>query len=185
MNKRHIFCALGIISLLSACQPVGQTEEISVQRSVTTNNYVENEETGLVAKVHWISPHEQNRIPYVILDSVNALRSYEGLSMTKLSPRLIAASRTHARDMSVQNRPWHFGSDGSSPIDRAENVGYMGKLLGENISESFEGATETLAAWMDNPRTRSLILNPETNYIGIGWFQENTGKIWWSFLAGT
>jgi uncharacterized protein YkwD len=54
--------------------------------------------------------------------------------------------------MSVQNRPWHFGSDGSSPLDRARRAGYTGTLLGELISETFESEVETLAAW---PRSRA------------------------------
>ena len=37
--------------------------------------------------------------------------------------------------MSAQNRPWHFGSDGSSPLVRVQRAGYRGKLLGELISE--------------------------------------------------
>ena len=43
-----------------------------------------------------------------------------------------------------QNRPWHFGSDGSSPLERIKRAGYTGKLLGENISESFETELQTL-----------------------------------------
>jgi hypothetical protein len=43
---------------------------------------------------------------------------------------------THAHDMSVQNRPWHFGSGGSSPIDRAKRAGYTGTVLGKNIAET-------------------------------------------------
>ena len=63
--------------------------------------------------------------------------------------------------MSVQNRPWHFGSDGSSPIDRVRRVGYDGRLVGETISETYETELETLAAWMDEENTRRLILAPE------------------------
>ena len=54
-------------------------------------------------------------IEYSMLDSVNALRQARGVSPLTLNAKLNAAAATHSRDMSVQNRPWHFGSDGSSP----------------------------------------------------------------------
>ena len=73
----------------------------------------------------------------------------------ELDARLNAAAATHARDMSIQNRPWHFGSDGSSPIDRVRRVGYEGQLVGETISETYETELETLAAWIRKRRARA------------------------------
>ena len=86
--------------------------------------------------------------------------------------------------MSVQNRPWHFGSDGSSPIERASRAGYRGRLLGENISETFETELETLSAWMETPETREVILDSRARDMGFSWFQEPNGKIWWTLLIG-
>ncbi|MEM6728805.1 MAG: CAP domain-containing protein, partial [Pseudomonadota bacterium] len=91
---------------------------------------------------------------------------------------------THARDMAVQNRPWHFGSDGSSPIDRVRRVGYAGQLVGETISETYETELETLGAWMQNPDTRGVILDPRARDLGFAWFQEQNGKIWWTMVLG-
>ncbi|MEO0569986.1 MAG: CAP domain-containing protein, partial [Pseudomonadota bacterium] len=59
-----------------------------------------------------------------MLDSVNSLREAAGHGPVELNSQLNAAAATHSRDMSLQNRPWHFGSDGSSPIDRVKRVGY-------------------------------------------------------------
>ena len=53
-----------------------------------------------------------------------------------------------AANMSVQNRSWNFGSDGSFPIEGATRAGFTGQFLGENIAETFETETETLSAWM-------------------------------------
>ena len=86
--------------------------------------------------------------------------------------------------MSVQNRPWHFGSDGSSPIDRVARVGYSGQLVGENISETFETELETLSAWMDVPNTRQVILAADARDMGFAWLQEKNGKIWWTLVMG-
>ena len=84
--------------------------------------------------------------------------------------------------MSVQNRPWHFGSDGSSPIDRVQRSGYAGQLVGETISETYETELETLAAWMDQPDTRRVILDPQARSMGFSWYQENNGKLWWTLI---
>lgn len=124
-------------------------------------------------------------IEYRLLDSVNALRSAHGLTQVTLNAQLNAAAATHSRDMSVQNRPWHFGSDGSSPLDRVRRVGYSGKLLGELISETFETELKTLATWMEGPDTRMVILEPRATDLGFAWFQESNGKIWWTLVMGT
>lgn len=127
---------------------------------------------------------ERGRIPYRMLDAVNALRAAAGVPEVRLNARLNAAAATHSRDMSVQNRPWHFGSDGSSPIDRVRRSGYSGSMLGENISETFETELETLAAWMDKRDTRSVILDPRATDMGFAWRQHSSGKIWWTLLMG-
>jgi uncharacterized protein YkwD len=131
-----------------------------------------------------IGAFEKNRIPYRVLDSVNAFRQASGLAPLELSAELTAAAATHSRDMSVQNRPWHFGSDGSSPIERIARAGYKGPLIGENISETFESDVETLAAWMAEDGTRAIILDKNARYMGLAWYQEANGKIWWTQIIG-
>ncbi|WP_371810268.1 CAP domain-containing protein [Ruegeria sp. HKCCD8929] len=126
-----------------------------------------------------------DKLQFRMLDSVNALRQASGLQPVQLDARLNAAAATHARDMSVQNRPWHFGSDGSSPLDRVRRAGYTGTLVGEAISETYETELETLAAWMDSPGPRSVIMDPKANQMGFSWFQENSGKIWWTLEMGS
>ncbi|KIN62796.1 SCP-like extracellular-like protein [Sulfitobacter noctilucicola] len=135
-------------------------------------------------KAYRISNSDTGKIQFRMLDSVNALRQAAGRPPVALNPQLNAAAATHARDMSVQNRPWHFGSDGSSPIDRIQRVGYAGKLVGETISETYESELETLAAWMDQPDTRRVIMAGEARNMGFAWFQEKGGKIWWTLVMG-
>ncbi|QUS36071.1 CAP domain-containing protein [Falsirhodobacter algicola] len=137
-----------------------------------------------VQRAYMIAPGQEAEITYNLLDSMNTLRRAKNLPPLQLNSALIAASKTHARDMSVQNRPWHFGSDGSSPLVRANRVGYSGKLLGEDISETYQTETQTLGDWMGQQGTREVILNPEATDVGIAWFQEPAGKIWWTIMTG-
>ena len=135
-------------------------------------------------QVYRISDRMESEIQFRMLDSVNALRRASGAGALDLNAELNAAAATHSRDMSLQNRPWHFGSDGSSPLDRVQRVGYQGQFLGENISESYETELETLSAWMADPTTRDVILDSAARNLGFSWFQEPSGKIWWTLITG-
>ncbi|MFZ5963233.1 CAP domain-containing protein [Thalassococcus sp. BH17M4-6] len=135
-------------------------------------------------RVYNIGPGAEGRIQFRMLDSVNSLRQAAGAPTVQLDSALNAAAATHSRDMSVQNRPWHFGSDGSSPIDRVRRAGYSGQMLGENISETYETELETLAAWMEDPATRDVIVDAKARDMGFSWYQEPNGKIWWTLIMG-
>ena len=135
-------------------------------------------------QVYQIRPGQEGEISFRLLDSVNSLRRAQGAQPLSFNAALNAAAATHSRDMSVQNRPWHFGSDGSSPLVRVQRAGYSGTLLGELISETYETELLTLAAWMKQADTRAVLLDPAGREIGFAWYQEPTGKIWWTLIVG-
>ncbi|SDW81014.1 CAP domain-containing protein [Litoreibacter albidus] len=155
---------------LAACTPIGPTV---------------GPDGKPLPRVYRIKANDTAKIQFRVLDSVNALRVAAGRNALELDSKLTAAAATHSRDMSVQNRPWHFGSDGSSPLDRVARTGYEGQMIGENISETYENETETVAAWMETPPTREVILSPRANKLGFSWYQEPNGKIWWTMVTGS
>ncbi|MDS9466621.1 CAP domain-containing protein [Paracoccus sp. MBLB3053] len=132
-----------------------------------------------------ITAREEAEIPGRVAGQVNALRANVGAAPLTQSPMLDVAAKAHSRDMAAQNRAWHFGSDGSSPLDRIRRQGYVGHLIGENISETYENEITTLNAWMQNRDTRDVIMDPRATEFGIGWYQEPSGKIWWTLLTGS
>ncbi len=169
----RILSLLTVIALvISACAP-----------APNTSNRTGSDGKPL-PQVYKIRNGDTSKLQFRMLDSINALRSASSLGQVQLNGQLNAAAATHARDMSVQNRPWHFGSDGSSPIDRVARTGYPGIFLGELISETYETELETLAAWMEQPGTRSVIMQPSAQNMGFAWFQEKNGKIWWTLVMG-
>ena len=135
-------------------------------------------------QVYAIGPGDSSKVVYRMLDNINTLRGRSHEAPLALDSQLTAAAATHSRDMSVQNRPWHFGSDGSSPIDRVKRTGYPGLFLGEDISETYETELQTLGAWMDQKDTRDVILDPKAVNLGFSWYQESSGKIWWTLVTG-
>ena len=118
------------------------------------------------------------------LDSVNAIRTEKGLSILFIDHALNSSAATHARDLHNQQRAWNFGSDGSSPQERAEFAGFKGTVIGENISETFEGEFLVLQVWLGNTFPKSIILDPAATHLGLGWMQEENGKIWWVQVLG-
>jgi uncharacterized protein YkwD len=168
---RRSFVVLGGALALAACTPSASNNLGPDGRPLPT--------------VYKIRPGDTEKIYFRLLDSVNTLRQARGAAPLVYNAELNAAASTHARDMSIQNRPWHFGSDGSSPLDRVRRVGYRGSLGGELISETYETELETLSAWMAEPDTRAVVLDPAVNQLGFSWWQEENGKIWWVLVTGS
>ncbi len=137
-----------------------------------------------IPRIYRISAADAPNIQFRALDTINALRQGAGVPPLQLNAALNAAAATHSRDMARQNRPWNFGSDGSSPLDRVRRAGYTGRLIGQNISESYETELETIGGWMENPDTRPLLLDPRARDLGFSFYQEENGKIWWTMLVG-
>ena len=134
--------------------------------------------------VYRISPTEAPRVRQRMQDGLNTMRAQNGLPPLQPNAELASAAATHAQDMSFQSRPWHWGSDGSSPMVRAQRAGYRGNLIGELISETFETEFETVNAWITEPETRQVILDRRASEVGVGWHQDDNGKLWWTVVLG-
>lgn len=160
-----------LLALLAACAPVDTAMRVGPDGRP-------------VATIYQIGPGDGPRIQARMRDGLNAARARRGLPPVTLNERLTAAAAVHARDMARQQRPWHFGSDGSSPIDRVNRAGYQGRFVGELVAETYDGELETLNAWLEARETRPLLLDPRVNEIGFAWYQEPTGKLWWALTLG-
>lgn len=157
---RAALAALGLVFLLAAC------------------------DSGGGAIQGGISPGDADGIRLRHLDAVNAARAQAGVPPVRLSAELNAAAETHARDIAIQGRAWHFGSDLTSPRERAFRAGYRGEIAGENLSEGSDSDLVVLRSWLDFADTRAVIVDPSARGLGLGWYQEPTGKIWWVQLLG-
>ncbi|MCF6272292.1 MAG: CAP domain-containing protein [Rhodobacteraceae bacterium] len=134
--------------------------------------------------VERITGGEANAIRLNQLDLVNAVRAQVGSPPLTLSSELTAAAETHARDIASQLRAWNFGSDRSSPQTRAERAGFNGIVTSEDVAETFMGNTEIFQAWISNARAREAMQNPAATHMGLGWYQEASGKLWWVMDIG-
>ena len=131
-----------------------------------------------------ISSYEASALKSRHLDMVNALRLENGRSPLTYSISLSAASKTHAFDIARQQRAWNYGSDASSALDRARIAGFKGLVLGENVSETYEGEYDVLDVWFKSKIGREIILDPKATDLGLSWYQDSTGKVWWVQMIG-
>ncbi len=169
MQRRALVLSMISVAGVAACEPVPMRM---------------GEDGRPVPSVYRISDSDAPRIQTRMRDGINTLRSQNGLSQVQLNAQLTSAAATHARDMSFQSRPWHWGSDGSSPMQRTRRAGYRGEFVGELVSETFETETETLNAWMLERETRRVILDPRARELGVAWHQDPNGKLWWAVVLG-
>lgn len=165
LKKRYIFVTLFIL-LCIGC--VSNNKEIYIGNKVSGR--IENFDSVEIRKRH--------------LDYLNAIRQERGLTNLQISNSLNSSAATHARDIFKQQRAWNFGSDGSSPQKRAEVSGFKGVVTGENVSETYEGEFLVLQVWVKNSFSRSVLLNKEATHLGLGWYQQDNGKIWWVQVLG-
>ena len=165
LKKRYIFVT-SFILLCIGC--VSNNEEI----------YIGNKDSGRIENFDSVEIRKRH------LDYLNAIRQERGLTNLQISNSLNSSAATHARDIFKQQRAWNFGSDGSSPQKRAEISGFKGVVTGENVSETYEGEFLVLQVWVKNSFSRSVLLNKEATHLGLGWFQQDNGKIWWVQVLG-
>ena len=165
LKKRYIFVT-SFILLCIGC--VSNNEEI----------YIGNKDSGRIENFDSVEIRKRH------LDYLNAIRQERGLTNLQISNSLNSSAATHARDIFKQQRAWNFGSDGSSPQKRAEVSGFKGVVTGENVSETYEGEFLVLQVWVKNSFSRSVLLNKEATHLGLGWYQQDNGKIWWVQVLG-
>ena len=165
LKKRYIFVTLFIL-LCIGC--VSNNKEI----------YIGNKDSGKIENFDSVEIRKRH------LDYLNAIRQERGLTNLQISNSLNSSAATHARDIFKQQRAWNFGSDGSSPQKRAEISGFKGVVTGENVSETYEGEFLVLQVWVKNSFSRSVLLNKEATHLGLGWYQQDNGKIWWVQVLG-
>lgn len=162
MGRIGLFCVM-MLGLLAGCES-GPTRD----------------KTG----IYRLDERDRPTVEYRMLDSVNFLRQSAGAAPLQLDARLSSAAQVHAQDMSRQQRPWPFGSDGSNPYERVARSGFAGELVSEVYAQSYESEMQTLTAWVEDQAWGPSILDPEATHMGFAWQQDPSGLIWWVLVLG-
>ena len=57
-------------------------------------------------------------------------------------------------------------------------------VLGEHVSETYEGEYDVLNVWFKSKIGREIILDSKATHLGLSWYQDSTGKVWWVQMIG-
>ena len=88
-------------------------------------------------------------------------REREAVSPLRFNHDLAVASARHASDLAENDFVSHVGSDGSSPFDRMDSVGYQDGFRGENVAAGMLSGFDIVTAWMCSPGHRENLLSPD------------------------
>jgi uncharacterized YkwD family protein len=118
-----------------------------------------------------------------VVDLTNQERAKNGLPAFKVDLSLSKMAHEKARDMSANNYFSHTSPTYGPPFDMMKQFGITYNYAGENIAMGQQTPEEVVNAWMNSEGHRKNILNPNYNYIGVGyvaqgndWVQDFIGK---------
>jgi uncharacterized protein YkwD len=110
-----------------------------------------------------------------VIREMNRIRVAEGLRTLRASPSLRTAARGHSRSMLEFGFFSHDSVDGTAFSDRIRRYyssrGWRSWSVGETLlasSTDVIDAKEIVAAWLDSPPHREVILDPTWREAGIG-----------------
>ncbi|HEY8533886.1 MAG TPA: CAP domain-containing protein [Micromonospora sp.] len=119
-----------------------------------------------------------------VIALVNQERAAAGCPAVTAQPQLTEAARRHSEDQAAHKTLSHTGSDGSTPWERAERLGYDA-AIGENVAAGYRTAEAVMAGWMNSPGHRANILNCAARAIGVGVAAADDGTLYWTQMFGS
>jgi uncharacterized protein YkwD len=113
--------------------------------------------------------------PAAVRCEINAIRVANGLQPVDATKALTVAAMRHSRDMVRRHYFAHVSPSGQTVTERVKHAGYLDGArahhLGENIawgSGSEATPAAIVAAWMNSPPHRAIILTPDFRDAGVG-----------------
>jgi uncharacterized protein YkwD len=79
--------------------------------------------------------------------------------------------------MAVRGYFDHESPEGETFADRVERAGFSWTRIGENIATGQSTAAEVMDSWMSSPGHCSNILDPNFEFIGVGYYEESE-QLW-------
>lgn len=118
-----------------------------------------------------------------MLTAVNTLRTKGCMCGTDFMPpvavltwndTLALAAKAHAGDMVAQGYFSHISPSGTSPIQRAMLLGYLGNYVTENIGKGYASMADVMDAWTKSESHCKAMMDSLQTEMGAA----NTGSYW-------
>lgn len=102
-----------------------------------------------------------------IVAAMNHERTSRGLRPLRLDTQLSRAAEDRVGDMLAKHYFDHVSPDGVEPFIWATRRGYDYRIIGENLSLGYRGASGIVDGWMNSPGHRQNILGRDFDEVGI------------------
>jgi serine/threonine protein kinase/uncharacterized protein YkwD len=113
-----------------------------------------------------------------VLQLIDDARASAGCAGLRSDAQLHTAARAHSVDMAERDYFDYNNPDGQTPEDRMFESGYD-QPGDETIARGYASPEEVVAAWLDSPGHRAVLLNCDFKAIGIGILIVSEGP-WWT-----
>lgn len=100
---------------------------------------------------------------------VNRQRAVYGLEPLVISDDLSRQARVKAQDMQRSGYFSHTSPSYGSPFAMMQALGVSYRSAAENIAMGYRSAAAVVAAWMESPSHRAIILSDRYTEMGIGY----------------
>lgn len=114
---------------------------------------------------------------------LNEVRAQFNLAPLAYTYELSLSAQGHATDKARMPDDPHTGTDGSTPAERLLRSGYRGGYAGEATAWGFADARQAVEFWMNSEPHRILLLNRNTNDVGVGFVQDYNSRNIWHWTA--
>jgi len=116
-----------------------------------------------------------------MFDALNDYRVNHGLSPLIYSKSLEAAADANLLDMYERGYFAHVTPEGLEPGDRAMELGFCHRYVGENLAAGQRTVAAAMRAWDNSPSHQLNMLEPNYVYVGLGHFRDPiTGRNYWA-----
>jgi uncharacterized protein YkwD len=122
--------------------------------------------------------------PRAALAAVNAFRAENGVKPLVLDARLSRAAAMQSEAQAGRSWIGHYGSDGSTPKDRAKRAGYHAKIASENVAAGQKSFSDVLRFWKKSSGHRSNLLRPSVIAAGVAMAKNKSGRPYWTLVLG-
>jgi uncharacterized protein YkwD len=102
--------------------------------------------------------------------------------------KLEASARNHSTDMRLGNYFAHASPSGVTLQKRLEKVGYIWRMIGENIAAGQPTLERAVEGWIGSAGHCAVLMNADFTQMGLGRVDganENTYKVYWTLDFGT
>jgi uncharacterized protein YkwD len=102
--------------------------------------------------------------------------------------KLEASARNHSSDMKQRNYFAHASPSGVTLQKRLEKVGYIWRMIGENIAAGQPTLERAVEGWIGSAGHCAVLMNAEFTQMGLARVDgsgENTYKVYWTLDFGT